>query len=86
MLLVFKSVMFMCANSSVNNESLTVQPIVPEVALQLKVAVDPRVALTDVGVLTKAGIRNVRQDQNTHINCMCGMDKRRQYKCTISCS
>ena len=67
MLLVFKSVMFMCANSSVNNESLTVQPIVPEVALQLKVAVDPRVALTDLGVLTKAGIRNVRQDQNTII-------------------
>ena len=67
MLLVFKSVMFMCANSSVNNESLTVQPIVPEVALQLKVAVDPRVALTDVGVLTKAGIGNVRQDQNTII-------------------
>ena len=57
----------MCANSSVNNESLTVQPIVPEVALQLKVAVDRRVALTDVGVLTKAGIRNVRQDQNTII-------------------
>ena len=49
MLLVFKSVTFVCANSSVNNELLTVQPIVPELALQLKVAVDPSVALTDLG-------------------------------------
>ena len=56
MLLVFKSVTFICANNSVNNESLTVQPIVPEVALQLKVAVVPSVALTGVGVLTKAEI------------------------------
>ena len=65
MLLVFKSVTFMCANSSVNNELLTVQPIVPELALQLKVAVDPSVALTDLGVFTKAEIGNVRQNQNT---------------------
>ena len=72
-LLVVISVAFMCANSSVTSESLTVQPIVPEVALQLNVAVDPRVALTDVGVLTKAEIRNVRQNQNTIINFMCGM-------------
>ena len=55
----------MCANSSVNNELLTVQPIVPELALQLKVAVDPSVALTDLGVFTKAEIGNVRQNQNT---------------------
>ena len=55
-LLVVISVVFLRANSSVNNESLTVQPIVPKVALQLNVAIDPRVALTDVGVLTKAGI------------------------------
>ena len=30
----------------------------PALALQLKVAVDPNVALIDVGVLTKAGIEN----------------------------
>ena len=37
-------------------DPLTSQLIEPEVVLQLKVAVDPRVALTDVGVLVKAGI------------------------------
>ena len=45
-----------CVLSSVNSDPLTVQSIVPVVALQVKVAVDPRVALTDVGVLMKAGI------------------------------
>ena len=35
---------------------LTSQEIWSPVALQLKVAVVPRVALTDVGVMTKAGI------------------------------
>ena len=45
-----------CVLSSVNSEPLTLQSIVPVVALQLKVAVDPRVALTDAGVVTKAGI------------------------------
>ena len=39
-----------------NSDPLTSQLIAPSVALQLKVAVDPRVALTDVGVLVKAGI------------------------------
>ena len=42
--------------SRVNGVALTIQTIMPEVALQLKVAVDPSVALTDVGVVTKAGI------------------------------
>ena len=50
--LVFISVRF----SSVNSDPLTLQSIVPVVALQVKVAVDPSVALTDVGVVTKAGI------------------------------
>ena len=40
--------------SSVNSDPLSLQSIVPVVALQVKVAVDPSVALTDVGVLTKA--------------------------------
>ena len=43
------------AFSSVNSDPLTSQKIVPVVALQLKVAVDPSVALTDVRVLMKAG-------------------------------
>ena len=38
-----------------NKESLTIQATVPVVRLQLKVAVDPSVELTDVGVLIKAG-------------------------------
>ena len=39
----------------VSGDPLIIQTIMPVVALQLKVAVDPSVALTDVGVLTKAG-------------------------------
>ena len=42
-------------SSSVNSDPLSLQSIVPVVALQLKVAVEPSVALTDVGVATKAG-------------------------------
>ena len=42
--------------SSVSNEPLTSQPTAPVVALQLKVAVDPSVALIDVGVVIKAGL------------------------------
>ena len=44
--------------SSVNGDPLTSQKAVPPVALllQLKVAVDPSVALTDVGVLRKTEI------------------------------
>ena len=42
--------------SSDNGTPLTSQEIRPVVALQLKVAVDPKVALTDVGVLIKSGI------------------------------
>ena len=42
-------------SNSVNSEPLTIQEIVPVVALQVKVAVEPSVALTDVGVATKAG-------------------------------
>ena len=37
-----------------NGDPLTSQSIVPVVTLQLKVAVDPSVALTDVGMLTNA--------------------------------
>ena len=40
--------------SSDNGDPLTSQSIVPVVTLQLKVAVDPSVALTDVGMLTNA--------------------------------
>ena len=39
-------------------DPLTIQTITPALALQLKVAVDPSVTLTDVGVLTKAAIQN----------------------------
>ena len=42
--------------SSVNGDPLTSQLSVPAVTLQLKVAVDPSVALTDVGMLTNAAI------------------------------
>ena len=42
--------------SSCNVDPLIIQIIEPLLALQVKVAVDPNVALTDVGVMTKAGI------------------------------
>jgi len=42
--------------SSSNVDPLAIQIIPPVVALQLKVAVDPSVALTDVGVTMKAAI------------------------------
>ena len=51
-LLVVISGMF----SGDNSDPLTSQPGWPVVVLQLKVAVDLSVALTDVGVLTKPGI------------------------------
>ena len=49
-LLVVMSAVF----SSDNSDPLTIQPMIPLVALvlQLKVAVDPSEALTDLGVLT----------------------------------
>ena len=40
--------------SSDSNDPFTIQATTPVVALQLKVTLDPSVALTDVGVLTKA--------------------------------
>ena len=42
--------------SSVNSDPLTIQAITPVLALQLKVAVDPSVAMTDVGVMMRAAI------------------------------
>ena len=42
--------------SSVNDDPLTSQSIMPVVTLQLKVAIDPSVALTDVGMLRNAAI------------------------------
>ena len=42
--------------SSVSGDPLTSQLSVPLVTLQLKVAVDPSVALTDVGMLTNAAV------------------------------
>ena len=42
--------------NSGNVDPLTFQAIDPVVALQVKLAVDPSVALTDVGVLVKAEI------------------------------
>ena len=49
--------------SSVNRDPLTSQSYVTLVALalQLKVALDPSVALTDVGVLVKAEIQTKNQ-------------------------
>ena len=40
--------------SFVNGDPLTIQAIEPPLILQVKVAVDPSVALTDVGVLVIA--------------------------------
>ena len=40
---------------------LTIQATVPVVTLQLKVAVDPSVALTDEGVETNAAVFEYRQ-------------------------
>ena len=42
--------------SSDKSDPLTCQPIKPVVTLHSKEVVDPSVALTDVGVLTKPGI------------------------------
>ena len=42
--------------SSVNSDPLTIQATKPLLVLQLKVAVDSSVALTDVGVMMKAAI------------------------------
>ena len=52
MLLVLRSGKFSC----VNRNPLTSQPITPVVALQLKVALDPSVVLTGVGVVTNSAI------------------------------
>ena len=42
--------------SSVNSDPLTIQAITPVLVLQVKVAVDPSVAMTDVGVMMIAAI------------------------------
>ena len=44
--------------SSDKKDPLTIQPITPIVALQLKIAVDPSVALTDEGLETNAAVDN----------------------------
>ena len=44
------------AFSSDNRDPLTCQVTKPVITLQLKVAIDPRVTLTDVGVLTNSGM------------------------------
>ena len=49
-------------SNSVNSEPLSLQSIVPVVALQVKVTVGPSVALTDVGVVTKAGNKQIQCD------------------------
>jgi len=46
------------AFSSDKKDPLTIQTTVPVVALQLKVAVDPSVALTDEAVETNAAVDN----------------------------
>ena len=70
--LLFCSVAGMCRNnfcptwlavisevlSSDNKDPLTIHANVPVVALQLKVTVDPSVALTDEGVETNAAVDN----------------------------
>ena len=40
--------------SSDNSDPSTIQPMKPLLALQVKIAVDPSVALIDVGVLMKS--------------------------------
>jgi len=52
--------------SSGNVEPLTTQNIPPVLTLQLKVAVDPNVALTDVGVLVKSEI-DMNQTQQVNM-------------------
>ena len=42
--------------NSDNSDPLTIQPTKPLLALQVKVAVDSSLALTDVGVMMKAAI------------------------------
>ena len=44
--------------SSDKKDPLTIQATTPVVGLQLKLAVDPRVALTDEGVETNAAVDN----------------------------
>lgn len=43
-------------------------PVVPVVTLQLNVAVDPSVALTDVGVETNAAVLKVQNRKNKMVN------------------
>ena len=53
------------AFSSDNCDPLTCQVTMP-ITLQLKVAVDPRVTLTDVGVLTNSGM-TAQEERNSFI-------------------
>ena len=57
--------------SSDKSDPLTCQPIKPVVTLHLKVVVDPSVALTDVGGLTKPGIVYKREQQQLFMNAAC---------------
>lgn len=56
--------------SFVKSDPLTSHASVPEVTLQLKVAVDPSVVFTDVGMLTKAGIQTTHQHQSTMLKTL----------------
>lgn len=48
--------------------SQSTMPVVPVVTLQLNVAVDPSVALTDVGVETNAAVLKVQNRKNKMVN------------------
>ena len=63
------SVVIFGAFSCDNSDSFTFQPRWPVVALQLKVAVDPRVALTDVGLRTNPGIQRKFIILILHFSC-----------------
>ena len=49
-----------------NNDPLTIQPMNPVVELQWKVAVEPKIALTDVGLVIKP-----KQMNNKHFKSQC---------------
>ena len=57
-----------CAFSSDNCDPLTCQVTMPVLTLQLKVAIDPRVTLTDVGVLTNSGMTTHEKRNIEYIN------------------
>ena len=50
------------AFSHVNSDPLSIQTTTPAVTLQLKLAVDPSVVLTAVGVLINSGVTHTKKE------------------------